>query len=263
MKTKQLDKLFYSISYYIHTDAEVINELNNKDLDFETVYFEGFSKEINRNLLKNLSKENKIDIIKFYLFKFKELTSFFRYSDENLLGETPFFMDTLNSRDNYTVTCHYLYDFALGEIQYCCGKYNIDFWLICEEINFDCELFDNGMTKYFSDLEKNNTDQKNQSNTNQKHQHIFANNGFEMFSYILKEFVKPKNIRGRFSDIAFYYHKMYEDKYIIGKQTAFTEWLNDEYEIEIGKIKALDTVFNPDRLKHYTHTLDKFKHQNL
>ena len=100
------------------------------------------------------------------------------------------------------------------------------------------------------------------SNVAKKHEHIFSNNGFVLFEYILKEYVKTK--RGRLSDIHFFYRSMYNNKpqYIQQRPERFKEWFFENYNNEdLGKIKTLNEVSNPDRIKHYSNALDWFKTQ--
>lgn len=258
MKTKKFDEIFYLISYWVHEDSEVINELNNNELSFYTECNKPFIKELNKNLLENVTTENKNDIIKFYLFKFKELEYFFKHN-KTLLFEEPCFDKNLNKNDAYAINCHYLYDGILTEIQYCCGKYNIDFWRLCKEVNLDLLLFDSGMTAVFKESESKQLNQK----SSPKHENIFCNNGFELFEDILSEYVKPIGKKGRLSDIHYYYWKMYEDDFIHQRPERFKTWFFETYEKEdLGKIKTLKEVENLDRNIHYETALGWFKQQH-
>lgn len=99
----------------------------------------------------------------------------------------------------------------------------------------------------------------------QRHENVFSNNGFILFNHILNNYVRPKDKRGRFSDIGFYYWKMYnsEIQYIHQKPEVFKKWFLDNYENEdIGKIKTLTNLKNASRNIHYTTALEWFKHQN-
>ena len=255
MKTKKFDKIFYLISYYVHENFDVINELNNNELDFYTECNKPFIKELNKNLLENVTLENKNDIIKFYLFKFMELEYFFKYNETLNFGE-PCFDKNINKNDAYAINCHYLYDGILTEIQLCCGKYNIDFWRLCKEVNLDMSLFDSGVTLGFKELESKKLNQK----SSLKHDNIFCKNGFVLFDHILNEYVKTK--RGRLSDIHFFYWSMFKDKFIHQRPERFKEWFLKNHEEDLGKIKTYNEVENPDRQKHYSNALDWFKLQN-
>ena len=92
-----------------------------------------------------------------------------------------------------------------------------------------------------------------------KHEHIFSNNGFELFEDILSEYVKPLGKRGRLTDIHYYYWKMHEDNFIHQRPEPFKTWFYVTYEKEdLGKIKTLHQVKNPDRDIHYATALDWF-----
>lgn len=100
---------------------------------------------------------------------------------------------------------------------------------------------------------------KKQNVIKNEHQSIFSENGFYLFNYILDEFIKPKNQRGRYSEIAFYYWKMYNDGYVHQRPEKFKSWFNDLFDDDLDKIKTLDQVSNTDRIKHYSNALDWLK----
>lgn len=96
-----------------------------------------------------------------------------------------------------------------------------------------------------------------------RHEHIFCNNGFELFEDILSEYVKPTGKKGRLSDIHYYYWKMYEDDFIHQRPERFKTWFFETYEKEdLGKIKTLKEVENLDRNIHYETALGWFKQQH-
>lgn len=96
-----------------------------------------------------------------------------------------------------------------------------------------------------------------------RHEHIFCNNGFELFEDILSEYVKPIGKKGRLSDIHYYYWKMYEDDFIHQRPERFKTWFFETYEKEdLGKIKTLKEVENLDRNIHYETALGWFKQQH-
>jgi hypothetical protein len=100
------------------------------------------------------------------------------------------------------------------------------------------------------------------NNTN--HNHIFSNNGFILFEHILKTYVRPKDIRGRESDLIFFYWKMYFEKtqYIHVKPTVFFIWFDKNYDNIFGQLKTLQQVETPQRNKDFSNALDWFKTQN-
>lgn len=97
-------------------------------------------------------------------------------------------------------------------------------------------------------------------NLNPKHENIFCNNGFELFEYILNEYIKQN--RGRQNDLRYYQRKMYNDKYIHQRPTEFFKWFENNYAEVIEQTKTLKEVENPQRNKDYSNALDWFKLQN-
>jgi hypothetical protein len=98
--------------------------------------------------------------------------------------------------------------------------------------------------------------------TNPKHEHIFCNNGFELFNHILKEYVKPT--KGRQSDLIFYHRKMYDNKpqFIHQRPTEFFNWFENNYDEVFGQLKTLSQVETPQRNKDFSDALEWFKLQN-
>lgn len=94
-----------------------------------------------------------------------------------------------------------------------------------------------------------------------KHEKIFSNNGFVLFEYILKEYVKPT--KGRQSDLIYYYWKMYENEpqYIHQRPTEFFIWFENNYDEVFGQLKTLSQVQTPQRNKDFSNALNWFKQQ--
>lgn len=102
-------------------------------------------------------------------------------------------------------------------------------------------------------------------NTTSKHENIFSNNGFILFEYLLNNHIRLKGTTGRFADISDYYRKMFDSEiqYIHQRPEVFRKWFFDTYDKEdIGKIKTANNLKDIDRDKHYSNSLDWFKHQN-
>ncbi|MES2410602.1 MAG: hypothetical protein V4535_04070 [Bacteroidota bacterium] len=129
--------------------------------------------------------------------------------------------------------------------------------LIVEYLEDRLELFPNYKTHKSQDLK--NSDQNHILN---QHSEIFSNNGYVLFDYILNKYVRPKDKRGRFSDIADYYWKMHHSKpqYIHQRPETFKRWFFDNNDNEdIGKLKTPIELKNPNRDKYYSDSLDWFK----
>jgi hypothetical protein len=98
---------------------------------------------------------------------------------------------------------------------------------------------------------------------NNDHSEMFSNNGFMLFEHILNEYIKPIGIKGRMSDLIFYYWEMYnsEIKYIHQRPTQFFKWFDDKYADTFGQLKTSDNVKTTQRVKDYSTALEWFKLQ--
>ena len=293
MKNKAFKKLYTALSVVLIETEEWLSidellknrkcllsvVLLNIDIDLVEEYIEPFSVELNKNLL--VSSKGKNDKIKFYLYELRELNLFFKNPEyDKLLFQSPIFDESLSTESNLIIITHYLYNLTVGEIQYCCLKYNIDFLSICNEVDFDCYNFDCGISLYSEDKQKkyigkqkeNKTmhegdlsKAKEHSNVNpqesikyispktaQKNEHIFCNNGFDFFKYLLDEnHIRSYGVKGRYADISFFYRKMKEDKYIHAGGNEFRNWFIDEYTEEFTKITVSDNTVDNDRKNNY------------
>jgi hypothetical protein len=119
-------------------------------------------------------------------------------------------------------------------------------------------------TNFLNELLNNNLNSKviKKIKTTPKHENIFCNNGFELFDYILREYVKPT--KGRQSDLIFYHRKMYDNQpqFIHQKPTEFFNWFENNYDEVFGQLKTLSQVETPQRNKDFSNALDWFKLQN-
>jgi hypothetical protein len=224
----------------------------NIEIDYENEYLIPFREELNKNFLKSF---NKVDVVKFYLFELFQIQNQFNYSDVKLLFQMPEINKNYTKHENYIVVSHYLFDSILTEIQLCCLKYDIDFFSICNSLNIDLLLFDCGVAI----VQENKI-----HNENPKYDNIFSNNGFILFDHILNKYVKPKDKRGRETDLIFFYWKMNceNTQYIHVKPTVFFKWFDKNYNNIFGQLKTLQQAETPQRIKDYSTALDWFKTQN-
>ncbi|RTZ11337.1 hypothetical protein EKM05_01475 [Flavobacterium sp. GSP27] len=93
---------------------------------------------------------------------------------------------------------------------------------------------------------------------------MFSNNGFELFEYLLNEHVKPKETKGRKSDLIYYYWEMYNSKtqYIHQRPATFFKWFDEKYNETTGQLKTYNNVKTPQRIKDYSTALGWFKSKN-
>jgi len=92
------------------------------------------------------------------------------------------------------------------------------------------------------------------------HSDIFTNNGFKLFDYLIKNSITEN--RGRKDDIAYFYRRMFDDKFLIARPVPFIAWFLLNYNEELGdKLKALYQVDNTIRKKEYSRALEWLKAQ--
>jgi hypothetical protein len=130
-----------------------------------------------------------------------------------------------------------------------------------EFIFYHKPLLENRINELIKESKNLNDLDKVDKITNQ-HSDTFSNNGFVLFEYLLNNHIRPKGVKGRFSDIGHYYWKMYESEiqYIHQRPEAFKRWFFKTYDQEdIGKIKTADNLKNINRDKHYSNSLEWFK----
>lgn len=96
----------------------------------------------------------------------------------------------------------------------------------------------------------------------EKYGEIFSNNGFELFEYILDEFVKPKNSLGRYEDLSYFYRCLFDDNYIHQRPEPFRLWFMQKYSEEFSKIKTKQQTNNSLRKTNYSNALERFKSKN-
>lgn len=115
--------------------------------------------------------------------------------------------------------------------------------------------------KIISFLETKKTELE--TNLKPNHDNIFSNNGFELFEYILKEYIKPKGVTGRQSDLIYYHRKMYDNnpQYIHRKPTEFFKWFDNEYSETSGQLVTYERVKSDRREKDYSTALEWFRLQ--
>ncbi|MDI5886537.1 hypothetical protein [Flavobacterium yafengii] len=115
--------------------------------------------------------------------------------------------------------------------------------------------------KHFESI-KNNLTPAFETKSSIKHEHIFSNNGFELFEYILNEnFIKQKGKRGRYKQLSYFYWRLFNDKYIHQRSEPFKNWFMKTYDDEFSKINTETDTETPQRKKDYSFALEWFKQQ--
>jgi len=156
--TDELEKCKRITGYWMNGEEEVVKELLSSHKELFETFVDSFAKELNANLLIKETKEGKTDLIKYYIFEFWELNGFFKHNEKTLYKSikgntiTPREVDEVGSEyEKYVIVCNDLFDYLFYEIQVCCIKYNIDFFQICDELNFNLQYLDSGITMGFED----------------------------------------------------------------------------------------------------------------
>lgn len=131
-----------------------------------------------------------------------------------------------------------------------------------EDIDIKVRQLRLGFSKILTFLEERKLSLGADSET-PKHDNIFSNNGFELFEYILKEYIKPKGVMGRQSDLVYYHRKMYDNnpQYIHRKPTEFFNWFDNEYSETSGQLVTYERVKSDRREKDYSTALEWFRLQ--
>ncbi len=168
MEFTKLKECLYLLDYDINGDDIVIKKLTEYECEFYKKFIDPFKEEFNLNLLKNSTFESKRDLVKYYLFQFlnlqyvyknhyeiiftgsRNLLSSGKYEHTNKIGITR----KLTLYENYIIINQEIFDCLINEIQECCQIYKIDFFEICEEIDFSTEYFDSGYTSYKQKIKK-------------------------------------------------------------------------------------------------------------
>ena len=170
MNTKELESCLHIIGYWLNEDETVIQKILNSETQIIEQFVKPFNKELNSNLLNEKTIEAKRDLIKFYVFEFFELQGFFKKYNEilstgSLSNYTPTFYQYINENgtvrklnefENYVVNSWQLFNILFNEIQLSCIKYNIDFFKVCDELNFSTEYFDASVSIGFEEMQKEN-----------------------------------------------------------------------------------------------------------
>lgn len=110
-------------------------------------YLENFVDELNGSFLKNV---NKNDTLKYYLFELSFWNREFVINNNELIFNKQFDGTDLSFREKSILDAHYIFEIIIDEIILCCSKYEIDFYKICDELNFDYSCLDTGMIEVFT-----------------------------------------------------------------------------------------------------------------
>lgn len=255
-----LEKIFYPHEMFCIRQLE--NYINNLISLKENIYTfsEDFIKSYDKNLKLHFEEFKTSDELNYIEYEFKRYKT--GIESINYIETDLKIKRTLNNKENelfgiftqknlfYTFQRQNNYRINIENFKYK-AKENLEFVFIA-------------FNEILSFLEQKKSNIKNPIKT-PKHENIFCNNGFELFEYILKEYIKPINTKGRQSDLIFYYWKMYknETQYIHQKPTEFFIWFENNYIEIFGQLKTLSQVETPQRNKDFSNALDWFKTQTL
>lgn len=114
--------------------------LNREFSKFE--YLQDFVDEVNDNFLKNI---NKNDTLKYYLSELSFLNRYFNVDNYDLIIKNNSTELDLSLSEKGLLEAYYIFEIILDEITLCCFKYDLDFYKLCDEINFDYSYLDVGL----------------------------------------------------------------------------------------------------------------------
>ncbi len=85
----------------------------------------------------------------------------------------------------------------------------------------------------------------------QRDSYPFTSYGKELFEYLMDDDVRTG--RGKQADIAYYYWRMYSDKFVRGTQKDFKIWVEERYSLKdpLGKFRTLVNLQDEIRNKKY------------
>lgn len=110
-------------------------------------YLESFIDELNYSFLSNVNKE---DTLKYYLFELNFWNNEFVVNNNDLIFQKKNEGTNLSFREKSIIESYDIFDIVLTEITLCCSKYNLNFYKICDEINFDYSFTDTGLIEVFN-----------------------------------------------------------------------------------------------------------------
>ncbi|SFN09403.1 hypothetical protein SAMN05421741_101100 [Paenimyroides ummariense] len=238
------------IFVHCYKDTKYLYSKNLEMKDWVSVLnfrLKDFIKNNPKTIINNISELSKIE--DYILGKNKIDEYDIEYNDFNKYKE---FIEVQNNESNFSLVFNYV-KFRNFEL----SVNRIFEWLNKEKDALNSKI-------EFSKQKQNNTSQPIVKDHQNQHNHIFANNGFKLFEYILENHIKAKEVIGRYADISFYYWKLYnhEPQYIHQRPEVFRNWFCTLYSDDFDKIKALNEVVGKkgDREKHFLTSLEWLKH---
>jgi hypothetical protein len=262
----EFKNILIDINTLMNIDESNFNEFY-KNRGFSNFgYLESFVDELNESFLKNV---NKNDTLKYYLFELNFLNREFVINNNELIFKKRFDGTDLSFQEKSTLEAYDLFDIVLTEITLCCSKFNLNFYKICDEINFDYSFTDTGLIDVFDKEKTENKEFDSEINekklpANSVSTKLFANQyerifnsdfAFTLFE-IMHELYKDENTP--LANYSFLYFAMCKNEYVICGATDFKKFLAN-YDISIDKIDTRQCK-NPKKLKLYLSKKDSLIH---
>jgi hypothetical protein len=161
------EKCLYLIGYYLHEDRNAIAILTDANFDILTKAVNPFVKDLNYRLLKYETQQGKRDFLRFVIMQFYELQYFWK-TNFDLISGTSDTTITGQKRDEfskYIFLAYELFNILMNEIQIACITFKIDFYNLCDELYFNTNTFDSGLTFGFKEMQPYNPEEKGKSFT--------------------------------------------------------------------------------------------------
>lgn len=155
MKTQIFNKALKLISYSVHSDDSVFDQIMDCYCDVFNKLIDPFDDELNINLLEKETIPGKTDVIKYYIFKMWDIQKFFKRNIQFLFDNDLFnkYLSIERTEQGYTDIDFYkryifmsyeIFDYLMGKISTACEINRIDLDLICDELDFDFCIYDQG-----------------------------------------------------------------------------------------------------------------------
>lgn len=161
IKFGEFKKVLKDIDTMLNIDVSEFEDFYKSRGFSQYGYLENFVDELNESFLSNVNKD---DTLKYYLFELNFWNREFIINNNELIFKKQFEAAPLSLEEKPIIEAYDLFDIVMAEIILCCLKYNLDFYKLCDEINFDYSFTDTGLIGVFGDKNFKNQKETDQGN---------------------------------------------------------------------------------------------------
>ena len=249
-KLKSMNLYSTTLGFY-----DKIKSINNEELDKLVGNYVGIIEGLKKKSTKGASAADSLEpillLLESYLF-----TSFFQLVGTYVLREAT--KDIINSNDIGELTKYYK---ELMQMEVVNENFLIEPFdsSIVEKRKKDIPVLKDSILQQM-EVKSIQEQASKEEKPVEQYQHIFCNNGFGLFEYLL--FNCTNAGKGHHSDIIYYYHRMKRDNFIHQPQQTFLNWYF-EYTNNVHYIqnKPIHQVNSSNREMHYSNAFSWFKQQ--